>query len=114
MSNEIFKGKHMILVTKEILRKTPPLYAQEEKHPDKIKVTAKFFTPTGPATWYMTELDPETGTAFGWCDLGMGCPELGYFNINELASIDLPLGLGIERDRHFTATLGEVMDGVRR
>ena len=62
----------------------------------------KLFSPLGVGTWLLTELDPENpDIAFGLCDLGF--PELGSVSIRELESIRLPLGLGIERDRHWTA-----------
>jgi hypothetical protein len=41
----------------------------------------KLFTPDGGATWLLTELDPNGGLAFGLCDLGLGCPELGYVSL---------------------------------
>ena len=37
---------------------------------------------------------------FGLCDLGF--PELGYVSLNELQGVRGPLGLGIERDLHWT------------
>lgn len=37
-------------------------------------------------------------TYFGLADLGFGSPELGSFALEELESIRLPFGLGIERD----------------
>ncbi len=64
--------------------------------PDPIPVV-RFFNPVGAATWLATELD-EDGILFGVADLGFGCPELGSFALEELASIRLPFGLGIERD----------------
>ena len=53
--------------------------------------------------------NPDDGIAFGLCDLGFGSPELGYVSVDELAVVKVGFGLGIERDRHFTAkkTLGE-------
>ena len=45
-----------------------------------------------------------TDIAFGLCDLGMDCAELGGVSLTELRSIRLPFGLGIERDIHWTAT----------
>jgi hypothetical protein len=65
----------------------------------------KLFTPDAGATWLLTELDPgEPDRAFGLCDLGLGCPELGYVSIMELASVRGRLGLPIERDLYFTAS----------
>tara|TARA_R110002049_G_scaffold67291_6_gene174790 strand:- start:490 stop:849 length:360 start_codon:yes stop_codon:yes gene_type:complete len=64
----------------------------------------KLLCPWGSGTWLLSELDPEEpDTAFGLCDLGVGCPELGSVSLAELASVRGPGGLGIERDRHFTA-----------
>lgn len=57
----------------------------------------RFFNPVGAATWLATEMD-EDGVVFGIADLGFGCPELGSFALEELESIQLPFGLGIERD----------------
>ena len=63
----------------------------------------KLFNPCGGGTWLLTELDSEDpDIAFGLCDLGMGCAELGSVRISELESIRLPFGLGIERDLHWT------------
>ncbi|MBO9376935.1 DUF2958 domain-containing protein [Sphingomonas histidinilytica] len=67
-----------------------------EPAPDSVPVV-RFFNPLGPATWLATELD-EDGILFGLADLGFGCPELGSFALEELESIQLPFGLGIERD----------------
>lgn len=62
----------------------------------------KLFTPDAGCTWLLTELDPEDeDIAFGLCDLGMGCPELGSVRISELESVRGPLGLPVERDLHF-------------
>lgn len=105
----------MMLMTKEIAKKLPALYGNEGKTPSDTKVPLKLFSPVSPATWYVTEYDPETGDMFGWCDLGFGCPELGYVNLNELKQIVLPWGLKIERDRHWdgNTTLQQVMNGER-
>jgi len=65
----------------------------------------KLFMPDGAATWLLTETDPDDpDIAFGLCDLGMGCPELGSVRISELESVRGRLGLPIERDRHFSPT----------
>ena len=62
----------------------------------------KLFQPDGAATWLLTETDPEDpDIAFGLCDLGFGCPELGTVRISELESVRGRLGLEIERDLHF-------------
>ena len=69
--------------------------------PDFLPVV-KLFTPDPGCTWLLSELDPEDpDIAFGLCDLGMGCPELGSVRISELESVRGKLGLPVERDRHF-------------
>ena len=65
----------------------------------------KLFTPDAACAWLLSELDPDdTDIAFGLCDLGMGCPELGSVRISELQSARGKLGLPVERDLHFCAT----------
>lgn len=39
----------------------------------------------------------------GFCDLGMGSPELGHVLVSELVLVRGRLGLPIERDLHFKA-----------
>ena len=46
----------------------------------------------------------DNGIMFGLCDLGMGCPELGYVALNELEEVQLPFGLSIERYIHWEPT----------
>ncbi|MEZ0018215.1 DUF2958 domain-containing protein [Sinorhizobium fredii] len=72
-----------------------------EDDPDHLPVV-KLFTPDAACTWLLTELDPEEpDIAFGLCDLGMGCPELGSVRISELEALRGRLGLPVERDLHF-------------
>ena len=64
----------------------------------------KLFYPAGPATWLLTELDPEDeDVAWGLCDLGMGFPEFGTVRISELEGFKGVAGLRIERDKFFKA-----------
>lgn len=64
----------------------------------------KLFTPDADATWLITEIDPDDpDLLFGLCDLGMGCPELGYVSLSELSTLRGHLGLPVERDLHFRA-----------
>jgi Protein of unknown function (DUF2958) len=60
----------------------------------------KLFTPDANATWLLTEID-ENDVAFGLCDLGLGTPELGYVSILEILSVRGPMGLPVERDKHY-------------
>lgn len=67
-----------------------------------FKPVVKLFCPWGAGTWLLTELDPDApNVAFGLCDLGMGCPELGSVSLDEIADIRGPGGLRIERDYYF-------------
>ena len=79
-----------------------------------FKPVVKVFTPDAQCTWLLTELDAE-GLLFGLCDLGLGCPELGYVSLAELASVRGRLGLPVERDLHFTAgnTISAYADDAR-
>lgn len=62
----------------------------------------KLFMPDGAATWLLTELDPvEPTRAFGLCDLGLGSPELGTIDLNELARLRGYLKLPVSRDIYF-------------
>ena len=48
----------------------------------------------------VSELDEDGDILFGLADLGY--PELGSFSLEELSSLRLPFGMGIERDILFT------------
>lgn len=91
----------MILLTSEMRDRL--LINGRERDVDHIPVV-KFFNPVGAATWLATELDDDGETLFGLADLGFGSPELGAFNLVEMASVRLPFGLGIERDLYFEGT----------
>jgi hypothetical protein len=65
-----------------------------------FKPVVKLFTPDAQCSWLLTELGLDD-IAFGLCDLGLGCPELGYVSMHELRDLRGPLGLPIERDKHF-------------
>jgi hypothetical protein len=91
----------MILLTPELHERL--LANGRQFDVDHVPVV-KFFNPLGAATWLATELDEDGDTLFGLNDLGFGCPELGSFSLTEMASVRLPLGLGIERDLFFEGT----------
>ena len=95
----------MKLLTQELLKKIPPLYAQDGKGGQSIIYT-KYFTPDSNWTWYVTKYDGED-TFFGLVD-GY-CKELGYFSLAELEELTGPMGLPIERDLRFKPqTLKEI------
>ena len=86
----------MKLLTKHLEQTLPALYSQEnEKDP---WVLCKFFLPMSKWTWYVTEFDGKD-TFFGF--VAGEYPELGYFSLNELESLEGLYGLGVERDLYF-------------
>jgi hypothetical protein len=104
----------MMLMTKALAKKTPALYSQDGKDKSEVKVTVKIFDPCSNWTWYVTEMNPETGQCFG---LVVGNEEeLGYFGLNELKSVRNSWGLPLERDKWWdeNTTLESVMSGESR
>lgn len=87
----------MKLLTQELRKKIPPLYAQESKGGQSV-IYAKYFTPDSHWTWYATEFDGED-TFFGLVDGHVR--ELGYFSLSELEEVTGPMGLPVERDLWF-------------
>lgn len=86
----------------ELIKNMPKTYEQDGKGDEAI-VTLHYFR--GGMDWFITEKDMEAEQiqAFGYCDLGMGFPELGYVSIVEL------LENNVELDIYFTPkTLREV------
>ena len=87
----------MILLTDELRER---LFANgRQRGADHVPVV-KFFNPLGEGVWLATELDEDGDTLFGLADLGE--PELGSFSLEEMSSLRLPFGMGIERDILFT------------
>lgn len=87
----------MILLTEEILKQLPPLYATENEADPIVQV--RFFYPDFSWTWYGIEFDGHD-IFFGFVDGDV--PELGYFSLSELKETRGKLGCSIERDRYFT------------
>lgn len=92
--------KKVMLLTKANRNALPALYTTDGQGFDAT-VQVKLFTPDSSWTWLATEFDPTTGSFFGWADNGQGGGELGYFELSELETARGPMGLPIERDRHF-------------
>ena len=81
---------------------------------DDILAHAKLFSPYTNWTWYITELDPETGQCFGLVE-GFE-RELGYFDLSELAETTVFGGVpAVERDLYWEPkTLGEIKNGSHK
>jgi len=91
----------MILVTKEVAKKLPAMRSQEKTKDPLIKV--KFFCPWNQWTWYPYEYEPKDKLFFGYVK-GIE-NEIGYFSLEELESVNGPMGLKIERDLYFQPKL---------
>lgn len=94
----------MVLITGEIKKQLPTLYAQEQT-PDPI-CFLKLFTPDANWTWYITEgSEQEDGDWMLFSKVvNHICPEgeIGYVLLSELENIRGPLGLAVERDLYWT------------
>ena len=89
----------MKLLTKEIEKKLPKLYSQENVENPKIIV--KFFHPMSSWTWYVTEGEKQEDGDWRFFGLIDGDEkELGYFHLSQLEEVKV-MGLGVERDMYF-------------
>ncbi len=102
------------LMTQKLAETIPAIYANEKVADyDTVIAHAKLFSPYSNWTWFITEMDPETGQCFGLVE-GFE-RELGYFDLTELAETtvlgDVP---AVERDLYWQPrTLGEIKSGSR-
>ncbi len=102
------------LMTEKLADTIPALGANENARDyDEVLAPAKLFSPYSNWTWYMTEMDPQTGQCFGLVD-GFK-RELGYFDLTELAETTVFGGVpAVERDLYWQPmTLGEIKSGSR-
>jgi hypothetical protein len=90
----------MILLTDDLRDRL--LVNARDRDTDHVPVV-KFFNPLGEGVWLATELDADGDILFGLADLGH--PELGSFSLEDLTSLRLPFGMGIERDILFQTDL---------
>ena len=97
-----------VLIPKEILATLPDLYDTEDTKDPFCHV--KLFTPDSNWTWYIIELSQEDNfTCYGYVQ-GLE-NELGYFSLEEIASVRGALNLPVERDLFFEPTkLSEIMN----
>ena len=65
----------------------------------------KLYALASPATWLLIALCPRNpDIAYGLCDLGCDCPEIGGVSIAELAALKFGPAPRVERDKYFKAT----------
>jgi hypothetical protein len=112
----------MMLLTKEVKRKLPPLYGTEATPTDEKVVVVKFFTPDAGWTWYAVEGSPidadgeviaraKADDDSDWLFFGLVDgfeKEWGYFTLNELKKVRGAFGLPVERDRGYTRKVKEI------
>jgi hypothetical protein len=111
MNNKI---RGMKLLTEELRKKLPPLYAQDGKG-GKAVVHVKYFTPSSNWTWLACEGEPvldesQNEIDYKFFGLVFGHErEFGYFLLSEIEEVCGPMGLLIERDLHWQPkTLEEI------
>jgi hypothetical protein len=100
----------MDLLPQELRKTLPSLYSQESSCAPIVH--AKLFTPDAGWTWFITEGSEEDGDwlLFGYV-IGLE-EEWGYFLLSEIASIQGPLALPVERDLWFQP--GPIDEVLRR
>ena len=109
----------MKLITKDIEKKllANPLYSGDSKPDNEREILVKFFTPDSNWTWYVLEANRIGGNPYelnvdNWEFFGLVDgfeKELGYFRLSDFEGVKGPMGLPIERDRHFEGyTLADV------
>ena len=64
---------------------------------------AKLHTLDAGAVWLLTELDADGDRAYGLCDAGIACPELGHVSLAALETMRGPRGMAVVADPHFAA-----------
>ena len=102
------------LMTQKLAETIPAIYANEKVAAyDTVLAHAKLFSPYSNWTWFITEMDPETGQCFGLVE-GFE-RELGYFDLTELAETTVFGGVpAVERDLYWQPrTMGEIKSGSR-
>lgn len=120
----------MKLLTKEIAAALAAAYAHYTKTGESgKKVIAKYFTPWGNATWYVTEGGPVGADGditaienavdwhlYGFCDIGdADNAELGFVMLSDLEGLKGPFGLTVERDLYYgDHTIDEVLEQYGR
>ena len=100
------------LMTEKLADTIPALGATENAADyDDVLARAKLFSPYSHWTWYITEMDRETGQCFGLVE-GFE-KEIGYFALTELAETTMLGGVpAVERDLYWEPkTLSEIKNG---
>ena len=93
----------------EQIQNTPPFYATEEQG-ETAKVALHYFM--GGSDWFFTEINHETGEAFGFVCLNgwKDCAELGYSYIPELIALGVELDLYWNTNRTLADVKAEILN----
>lgn len=75
--------------------------ARAQGLPVDLPPLVKIYTPDANAVWLLAELDADGDLAYGLCDVGVGCPELGYVRLSHLSTMRGPQGLAVAVDKDF-------------
>ena len=65
----------------------PPLYAQEHEKDPAVHLIITCLN----SFWLITEYNPDTKIAFGYCQLLPDCGELGYVSLQEISELPYPV-----------------------
>ena len=88
------------LLTEDLRKQLPKLYATENTPTDEKIAVVKFFSPYNGWRWYAVEFD-GTDTFFGLVE-GWET-EWGYFSLGELAAVTIQNGVpAVERDVYYS------------
>ena len=96
------------LITRELEKRIPPLGDSDKvASVDDMLVHVKLFSPYSVWSWYIVELDLETGRCFGLVE-GFET-EMGYFDLADLANATCGELAAVERDLHWRpTTIGKI------
>ncbi|MEV4440443.1 hypothetical protein AB0K09_15745 [Streptomyces sp. NPDC049577] len=106
---------HRFFPTADELREIPAFYAQDNEEPENNTLYAHYFLDS--SHWYVAELNPRSGEAFGWVCLNgdLRGAEWGYFDLATLEPlVSMRPGTLVKRDLEFAPTRAhEVLAAVR-
>ncbi|MFI5808685.1 DUF2958 domain-containing protein [Streptomyces sp. NPDC051561] len=99
---------HKFYPPESTLKKIPALYANEDVPLSEKVLHAHFFV--GGCDWYVAELDPQSGLAFGWAHITHG--EWGMFSLPEMENISVRGLFVVERDLYFDPAPATEIDRI--
>jgi hypothetical protein len=93
---------HNFYAPKKVLSKVPALGATEDIPFEEKKFHLHYFA-GGASNWYIAEMDPATGKAFGLMDPSGRCKgSWGYVSLPELEAVNVGGYRVVERDCYFS------------